>query len=156
MVKRLRGEPGHTGHTGHTGTDGHTDHTDEPHNHRNPTTHPHDDATAEAAAESRAARTAAGPEPTAPRGRLRACLSVLYRFLSVPAPPESFDISHCPKTKTPTVSCVKSCVFLHSVSSHVELRDSVGIPVPLVPHRTTVSYFQLVYLFAFVEHVSAA
>ena len=71
-VKRHRGEPGHTpGHTGHTGTDGHTDHTDEPHNHPNPTTHPHDHAKAEIAAESTAARTAAGPEPTAPRGRLR-------------------------------------------------------------------------------------
>ena len=53
----------HTGHTGHTGTDGHTDHTDEPHNHPNPTTHPHDHVTAETAAESTAARTAAGPEP---------------------------------------------------------------------------------------------
>ena len=49
-VKRLRGEPGHTQksqpragtHTGHTGAHGHTDHTDEPHNHPNPTTHPHE------------------------------------------------------------------------------------------------------------------
>ena len=54
-------------HTVHTGAHGHTDHTDEPHKHPNPTTHPHDHATAETAADS----TAAGPEPTAPRGRLR-------------------------------------------------------------------------------------
>ena len=38
--------------------------------HPNPTTHPHDHATAETAADSTAARTAAGPESTAPRGRL--------------------------------------------------------------------------------------
>ena len=62
-VKRHRGEPGHTrdtliksqprtGHTGHTGARGHTDHTDEPNNHPNPTTHPHDRATAMATAET--------------------------------------------------------------------------------------------------------
>ena len=40
-VKRHREEPGHT-HGTHKRTRGHTDHTDEPHNHPNPTTHPHD------------------------------------------------------------------------------------------------------------------
>jgi hypothetical protein len=59
----------HTGHTGHADAQRHSGHTDEPHNHPNPpTTHtPHVSATTEAAADS----TAAGPEPTAPRGRLR-------------------------------------------------------------------------------------
>ncbi len=57
-------------HTGHADAQRHTDHTDEPHNHPNPpTTHtPHVSATTEAAAPD---STAAGPEPTAPRGRLR-------------------------------------------------------------------------------------
>ena len=65
--------PGGAGtHTRDTHTDGthgrtraHPDHTDEPHNHPNPTTHPHDHATAETAPDS----TAAGTEPTTPRGR---------------------------------------------------------------------------------------
>jgi hypothetical protein len=59
----------HTGHTGHTGHADAQRHTDESHNQPNPpTTHtPHVSATTEAAADS----TAAGPEPTAPRGRLR-------------------------------------------------------------------------------------
>ena len=71
-VKSHREEPGRTRNTlGTHGIHGRTDHTDEPHNHPNPTTHPHDHATAETAADSTAARTAAGPEPTAPRGRLR-------------------------------------------------------------------------------------
>ena len=53
--------PGGAGtHTGHTSAHADTDHTDEPHNHPNPTTHPHDHATAETAADSTAARTAAG------------------------------------------------------------------------------------------------
>ena len=54
--------------TGHADAQRHTDRTDEPHNHRRPpTTHnQHVSATTEAAADSRAA----GPESTAPRGRL--------------------------------------------------------------------------------------
>ena len=81
----------HTRHTEHADAQRHTDHTDEPHNHRNPpTTHtPHVSATTEAAADS----TAAGPEPTAPRGRLRRgrpqrtrpCLHPLPERLPAPA-----------------------------------------------------------------------
>jgi hypothetical protein len=82
----------HTGHTGHADAQRHTDHTDEPHNHPNPvpTTHTqHVSATTEAAADS----TAAGPEPTAPRGRLRRgrpqqtrpCLHPLPERLPAPA-----------------------------------------------------------------------
>ena len=48
--KTLRGAgTSHGTHTGHTGAHGHTDHTDESHNHPNPTTHPHDHATGQAA-----------------------------------------------------------------------------------------------------------
>ena len=70
-VKRHRGEPGHT-HGTHTptgNTDGHTDRITQTNltTRPNPTTHPHDHATAETAPDS----TAAGPEPTTPRGRLR-------------------------------------------------------------------------------------
>ena len=77
----------HTGHTGHTGARGQTDHTDEPHN-RPPKpkdTNPHENR--DRLNTSTAARTAASPESTAPRGRLyryqgtapqalRSCLSV--------------------------------------------------------------------------------
>ena len=71
-VKRHRGEPGHTRDTrdtrAHAGT--RITQTNLTTIHPNPTTHPHDHATAETAADSTAARTAAGPESTAPRGRL--------------------------------------------------------------------------------------
>ena len=58
-VKRHRGEPGHTRDTHGTRgrAHGHTEHTvtDKPHNHPNPTTHPHDHATAETVAGSTSA-----------------------------------------------------------------------------------------------------
>ena len=62
-VKRHRGEPGHTRDTrdtrAHAGT--RITRTNLTTNHPNPTTHPHDRATAETATDSTAARTAAGP-----------------------------------------------------------------------------------------------
>ena len=84
--------PGGAGtHTGHADAQRHTDRTDEPHNHPNPPTtrNPHVSATTEAAADSRAA----GPESTAPRGRLRRghpqrtrpCLHPLPERLPAPA-----------------------------------------------------------------------
>ena len=71
---RHRGEPGHTRdthgtHTGHAGAQRHTDHADEPHNHPNP--QQHTSRTSARRPKPRADSTATGPEPTAPRGRLR-------------------------------------------------------------------------------------
>ena len=86
VSKRHRGEAGsryrvHNGtHTGHTGAHGHTDHTHTQTNltsiqTQRATTHPHDRTLARDAdgrkPETAADSTAAGPEPTAPRGRLR-------------------------------------------------------------------------------------
>ena len=70
-VKRHRGTPGQN--TGHTGARGHTDHTDEPHNQA---PKPNDTPARPRDGRNRdrlktVARTAAGPESTAPRGRLR-------------------------------------------------------------------------------------
>jgi hypothetical protein len=72
----------HTGRTGHADAQRHTDHTDEPHNHPNPPTTrtPHVSATTEAAADS----TAAGPEPTAPRGRPGTCKNRMDPCNSLP------------------------------------------------------------------------
>ena len=77
----------HTGHTGHTGARGHTDHTDEPHNHPlksnsndTPARKPRPTQQALSGSEGTAARTAASPESTAPRGRLLPVSTVkLYR-----------------------------------------------------------------------------
>ena len=76
-------------HTGHTGTHGHTDRTDEPHNQANPHQRtrqlapaPHDRATTGSEADS----TAAAPEQTAPRGRLRRGRPLRTRPCRLPLP----------------------------------------------------------------------
>ena len=70
-VKRHRGEPGHTRDTrdtrAHAGT--RITQTNLTTIHPNPTTHPHDHATAETAADSTAARTAAGARTSRPDDR---------------------------------------------------------------------------------------
>ena len=166
-VKRHRGS--RDTHGTHKRTRGHTDHRDEPHKQPNPatSTHPHDQTrqpkpetgNGQTAADSTAARTAAGPEPTTPRGRLRRgranpttclhpqpvhacvcktrCIRHAYRYLPV------IYTKHAPKrrahpARAAAIRRPRKLVFLDCGPKGVALRPSLTFLAFLVHLRAGV------------------